>query len=127
MLAVIAFAALASAMPITTEASTPSQSTFDDSTAVAKRIAAATVDMVKRSVCAANDDATASSNCPHVNSILRACFALFCLFAFLIAIHVWQAAKYNKIQAVFGTYIADDMDDINSKTPYILLNEPESP
>lgn len=30
-------------------------------------------------------------------------------------------------EAVFGTYIADDMEGVNAKPHYILLDEPESP
>ncbi|KAJ3474015.1 hypothetical protein NLG97_g10030 [Lecanicillium saksenae] len=129
MLAIIAFAALASAMPIATEPNPAPQSATESDNLLATRIASAAMDIVKRSVCDLDADGIANtgSDCPHVNSVLRASFALFCLFAFLIVVHVWQAAKYNKIQAVFGTYIADDMEDVTTKTPYILLDEPGSP
>lgn len=98
MLAIITFAALASAMPITTEHTIPSSTLFESTSAFTKRAADAAVKMVQRSVCDIDADGLTPHDCPHVNSVLRAAFALFCLFAFLVGLHVWQAAKYNKIR-----------------------------
>ncbi|KAJ4153796.1 hypothetical protein LMH87_010268 [Akanthomyces muscarius] len=125
MLSILIFVALASAMPIVSEPALQPQNTTDPSSPLSKRLATTAINLLQRSVCESDADGIIAADCvPHVYSILRASFALFCLFAFLVLVHVWQAARYNKIQSVFGTYIADDTGDQSVKTPpYILLDE----
>lgn len=147
MLSILIFVALASAMPIVSEPALQPQNTTDPSSPLSKRLATTAINLLRRSVCESDADGIIAADCvPHVYSILRASFALFCLFAFLVLVHVWQAARYNKIrtsflslaryspggsqanlgstESVFGTYIADDTGDQSVKTPpYILLGE----
>ncbi len=101
MHSILVFVALASAMPIATEPNVVPQNTADSSRFLSKRIATAAVDLVQRSVCDSAADDASASDCPHVNSVLRAALALFFLFAFLVLLHVWQAAQYNTIRKMF--------------------------
>lgn len=48
-------------------------------------------------VCSARVGDVAQTHCPPVNSVPRALFALSCLFALLVLLHVWQAATYRKV------------------------------
>ncbi|XWW94042.1 hypothetical protein V2A60_001984 [Cordyceps javanica] len=127
MLSMIAFVAVAGAMPIATEITVPLKNTTKESLKFfSEKTANSVAEIVHRSVCELDSDSATPGDCPHVNSILRAVLALFCLFVLLVLLHVWQAAKYNKIQPVFGTYVVDDADN-SAKIRYILLEETESP
>lgn len=102
MLSILVVAALARAMPIVTETALQPRNTPCPSKSLSIRLTTATVSLLQRSVCQPDAEGIITANCaPHVYSALRACFALFCLFAFLILLHVWQAAKYKKIRTSF--------------------------
>ncbi|KAM3529618.1 hypothetical protein NHJ13051_001753 [Beauveria bassiana] len=126
MLPIIAFVALASAMPIATDIAKNHQDMLPNISST--RIAPSSINIVQRFDCESDADSSSTSrDCPHaINSALRASVALFGLFILLVLIHVWQAARYNRIQAVFGMHIADDTDT-SAKTCYILLEEDASP
>ncbi|TQW00954.1 hypothetical protein IF1G_00885 [Cordyceps javanica] len=127
MLSIIAFVAGAGAMPIATEAAVPLENTTKESLkSFSEQTVNSVMEIVQRSVCELDSDSATPRDCPHVNSILRAVLALFCLFVLLVLLHVWQAAKYNKIQPVFGSYVVDDADN-SAKIRYILLEETASP
>lgn len=99
MLSIIAFVALASAMPIAIDIANDHQDMLANvsSTSIAPR----SMNVVQRSACEPDADSSSTSRgCPHaINSVLRASVALFSLFILLVLIHVWQAAKYNRIRA----------------------------
>lgn len=117
----LAFVALARAMPTATQTALCRPESL---VSLSKRVAA---DAFQRSAGALHADGGTTPpphDCPPVHPVLRAALALFCLFVFLVLLHVWQAARYNRVHPVLGTYIADDTND---KVPCILLDDTESP
>lgn len=94
MLSLLFLAAIVAALPVAIEGAS-SQDSEAATSQFAKRIATALEEVGQRSACDLGGDGL-PNEC-HVNSVLRAAFALLCVFLFLVALHVWQAAKYNKI------------------------------
>ncbi|OAA59959.1 hypothetical protein ISF_05970 [Cordyceps fumosorosea ARSEF 2679] len=125
LLFLVLFDALADAMPITTEDANSHRNPPESFRVMSRKLATGAVDLARRSVCEVDPDTGTTIDCPPVHSVLRAILAVLLLFVFLVLLHVWQAAKYNKIHAVFGAYVDDTQS--SAKPDYILLEEPNSP
>ncbi|KAK9437014.1 C6 zinc finger domain protein [Metarhizium brunneum] len=56
--------------------------------------------------------------------ILWAALAVACLFGFLVAVHVLQAAVFKKVYVVLGHYHGHYLADDGHGIPYVKLEEP---
>ncbi|KID83496.1 C6 zinc finger domain protein [Metarhizium guizhouense ARSEF 977] len=53
-----------------------------------------------------------------------AAIAVACLFGFLVAVHVLQAAMFKKVYVVLGHYHGHYLGDDGNDVPYVKLEEP---
>lgn len=93
ILHVLALATVAASMPIDASTTT-TQNTQNSLDLDAQSV----LTLIRRSTCAPDANGVMPPDCSQANSVLRAIFAISCLFIFLVLIHVWQAAKFNKIR-----------------------------